>query len=215
MSKKFIASNPVYCVVAGANNAAISDIEKAVRGTFAAARKMGRNPVLVGVNDNAVSIAAQAVAEDQKVPIMFGTVADITKDLDGRRLRKDHIQVILFQTPEYAGSDEAYELLCGCRQFHGTLRMYSVFHGAWLGSKWNKAWVREFNDRFLNTLNSYSMSAEDKKALFAERMLKIQKYPTNALFERKQSIQPSTPQKAPELPQGIPFPVSMVPPSVV
>lgn len=188
MSKSFIVSNPCYCVVAGSATTSVADIEKAIRGTFAAVRKMGRNPVLVGITNNAVSEVAQTIADEQRVPTMFGTTADITKNLDGRRLRKDHIQVIMFQDPDWAGTDEAYDILCGCRQFGGTLRMWSNFHSAWLGSAWNKDWVKDFNNRFLKTLNSYSMSRDAQKKLFSERMVKIQKYPTPALFQRKDTI---------------------------
>lgn len=178
MPKKFYCSNPAYIIVSGDENTPVADIQKAIKGTFAAMRKKGRNPVLVNVNDNACSVAAKAVADEQKTPVVTGDVATVVKELDGKRLNKENIQMILFQTPEYAGSEEALALLYGCRQFNGTLRMWSVFHAQWMNCVWSKDWVPDYNNRFLKTLNSYSMSEEEKRELFAKRIRYIQKYPT-------------------------------------
>ena len=186
--REFIASKPMYILMVGAIDTPAADIEKATKQMFASARKHGRNPVLVGITDNAVSATAKAIADEQHVPSLFGSVDDVIKDLDSRRLCKENIQVVIFQTPEYAGSEEALNILYGCRQVDGTLRMWSNFHAAWLNSQWNIPWVREFNNKFLRTLNSYSLENEEKSALFAQRMMYLQRFPVYALFIRKERI---------------------------
>lgn len=184
MSRKFFALKPAYIIVSGDPSTNVNTVIKVVNDTFNAMRAHGRNPVIFGVEGNICSDIARAIAEAQNVPVRMGSVSELIHDISSRNLRKDHVQMVLFQTPEYAGSQEALDLLYGCRQFNGTLRMYSVFHDIWLNCRWNVDWVVDFNNRFLRTLGSWSMDDNAKRSLFRERMLYLQKYPASKLYKQ-------------------------------
>lgn len=187
--RQFVCSNPTYILVAGDENTLPEDITSMVKGVSASVRKKGRNPVVVGVEGTTVFETASKVAEEIHAHAMCGTVADIIKDIDSRNLRKDHVQVCFLYTPEYAGSEEHLSLLYGVKQFNGTLRCWSNFHHQYTNCKWSAPWVPKYFEKNLVTLNSYSMSEEAKRALFAKRVAYLQKY--RSLYKKKSESSPS------------------------
>ncbi len=185
MSKKFYCSNPTYIVILGDPDTHHRMIHDALGGLVKSIKNGGRKPVFFTV-ESPFSDYIKKLGEVNHIPTRIGSdVAELMSDLDGRRLNPEHKLTIMFQTPEYAGSDEALQALYCTRAIKANLHMFSNFHHQWLNCSRSADWVRKFNNGFLKTLNCWSMSEDEKKQLFSKRIRYLYKYAPDKLLAKQ------------------------------